>query len=322
MSVLCGYNGSLRGYVVLSVWCNKIRYIWLDGKIINCEDAKIHVLTHALHYGTAVFEGIRGYMGVDNLYVFRLTDHMARLLNSAKIIGLELAYSIEDLVNATLEVIRANNYKEDIYIRPIVFVGEGSLSLNIANLPVRVAIAAFPFGHYLKPSGIKAKIASWRRVPSVSMPIMAKASGIYLNSVISLSEALRLGFDEAILLDIRGYISEGSGENIFIVRKGEVSTPPITASILEGITRDSVIRIARDLDLKVYERDIIREEIYTADEVFLTGTAAEITPVVFVDNHVIGSGEPGPITLKLQKAYDKIVRGLDEKYKHWLTAVY
>ena len=306
----------------MSVWCKKLKYIWFNGRIVECEEARVHVLTHALHYGTGVFEGIRGYWNGSNLHVFRLRDHIVRLVNSAKLVGFNIGYTVEQLVDATIEVIRANGFREDVYIRPIAFIGEGGISLDITGMPVEIAIAAFPFGKYLKAEGVRVKVVSWRRVPSFSMPVMAKASGIYLNSVIALREARLEGYDEAILLDWRGYVAEGSGENVFIVRRGVIATPPTTASILEGITRDTVIRIARDEGYMVEERDITREELLTAEEVFFTGTAAEITPVLEVDGRPIGEGKPGPITMKLKEKYQRIVMGLEERYKHWLTPVY
>ncbi len=306
----------------MSVWCRKLKYIWFNGRIVGCEEARVHVLTHALHYGTGVFEGIRGYWNGSNLHVFRLRDHIVRLVNSAKLVGFNIGYTVEQLVDATIEVIRANGFREDVYIRPIAFVGEGGISLDIMGMPVEIAIAAFPFGKYLKAEGVRVKVVSWRRVPSFSMPVMAKACGIYLNSVIALREARLEGYDEAILLDWRGYVAEGSGENVFIVRRGVIATPPTTASILEGITRDTVIRIARDEGYMVEERDITREELLTAEEVFFTGTAAEITPVLEVDGRPVGEGKPGPITMKLKERYQRIVMGLEERYKHWLTPVY
>lgn len=254
--------------------------------------------------------------------MFRLRDHMVRLVRSARMIGFDIGYTVEQLEDAVLEVIRVNGFKEDVYIRPIAFIGEGGISLDISGMPVDVAIAVFPFGKYLKSDGVRVKIVSWRRVPSYSVPVMAKASGIYLNSIVALREARLAGYDEAILLDWRGYVAEGSGENIFVVRRGVIATPPVTASILEGITRDTVIRIARDEGYVVEERDIAREELYTADEVFLTGTAAEITPVLEVDGVTIGSGKPGPITSKLMELYRDIVLGLNQKYSYWLTPVY
>jgi branched chain amino acid aminotransferase apoenzyme (EC 2.6.1.42) len=306
----------------MSIWCRKLRYVWFSGRIVECESARVHVLTHALHYGSAVFEGIRGYWNGSNLNVFRLREHMARLVNSAELVGFNIGYTVEQLVDATIDVIRANNFKEDVYIRPIAFIGEGGISLDISGMPVEVAIAAFPFGKYLKAEGVRVKIVSWRRIPSFSLPVMAKASGVYLNSIVALREARREGYDEAILLDWRGYVAEGSGENIFIVRRGVISTPPATASILEGITRDSIMRIARDEGYTIEERDIAREELLIADEIFLTGTAAEVTPVLEVDGKLVGNGKPGPITMRLRELYQKIVMGLDSRYKNWLTPVY
>jgi len=296
----------------------------MDGDLVECEKANVHIMTHALHYGTAVFEGIRGYWSEKdrNLYIFRLRDHMARMLNSAKIVGLRVNYSIEDLVSAAVRTVRANEFQENIYIRPIAFAGEGSISLDISKAPVRVSIAAFPFGHYLKPKGVRVKVVSWRRVPNYSMPVIAKASGIYLNSVIALSEAISSGYDEAILLDWRGYVSEGSGENIFMVKNGVIYTPPVYASILEGITRDTVIKISADLGYRVVERDISREELYTADEIFMTGTAAEITPVVEVDGRAIGTGSPGAVTEKIAEYYRRIVYNEVPKYSSWITPSY
>ncbi|HWQ17990.1 MAG TPA: branched-chain amino acid transaminase [Sulfolobales archaeon] len=302
--------------------CSRTKYIWMDGDLVECSKAYVHVMTHALHYGTAVFEGIRGYWDGNNLYIFRLRDHMIRMINSAKIVGLRLGYGLEELIDATVKTVRVNEFQENIYIRPIAFAGEGSISLDISKVPTRVSIAAIPFGHYLKPKGVKVKVVSWRRVPGFSMPVMAKASGIYLNSVIALSEAISSGYDEAILLDWRGYIAEGSGENLFIVRRGVIYTPPVYASILEGITRDTVFRIADDLGYKVEERDITREELYVADEIFMVGTAAEVTPVIEVDGKAIGSGSPGPVTQKISNYYREIVLNKNPKYREWITPVY
>lgn len=302
--------------------CERIRYIWLDGELVECERASVHVLTHALHYGTAVFEGIRGYWGGEDLYIFRLRDHVARMISSARMVGLGLGRGIGDLERAVIDVVRANNFRENIYIRPIAFAGEGGISLDISKIPVRAAVAALPFGHYLKPKGVRTKVVSWRRVPSYSMPVMAKASGIYLNSVIALQEAVSAGYDEAILLDWRGLVAEGSGENVFVVKRDKIYTPPTSASILEGITRDTVMRIAPDLGLEVVERDLAREDLYAADEVFLTGTAAEIAPVIEIDGRPVGTGSPGPVAERLAEYYRAIVAGRVKRYGEWLTPVY
>ncbi|RFA98536.1 branched-chain amino acid transaminase [Pyrobaculum aerophilum] len=298
------------------------KYIWLDGRIVKWEDAKIHVLTHALHYGTSIFEGIRGYWNGDNLLVFRLEEHIDRMYRSAKILGISIPYTREEVRQAVLETIKANNFREDVYIRPVAFVASQTVTLDIRNLEVSLAVIVFPFGKYLSPNGIKATIVSWRRVHNTMLPVMAKIGGIYVNSVLALVEARSRGFDEALLMDVNGYVVEGSGENIFIVRGGRLFTPPVHESILEGITRDTVIKLSGDVGLRVEEKPITREEVYTADEVFLVGTAAEITPVVEVDGRTIGTGKPGPITTKIAELYSNVVRGKVEKYLNWITPVY
>ena len=298
------------------------KYIWLDGRILKWEDANIHVLTHALHYGTSIFEGIRGYWNGDNLLVFRLEEHIDRMYRSAKILGINIPYTREEVRQAVLETIKANNFREDVYIRPVAFVASQTVTLDIRNLEVSLAVIVFPFGKYLSPNGIKATIVSWRRVHNTMLPVMAKIGGIYVNSVLALVEARSRGFDEALLMDVNGYVVEGSGENIFIVRGGRLFTPPVHESILEGITRDTVIKLSGDVGLRVEEKPITREEVYTADEVFLVGTAAEITPVVEVDGRTIGTGKPGPITTKIAELYSNVVRGKVEKYLNWITPVY
>jgi len=298
------------------------QYVWLDGKIIKWEEAKVHVLTHALHYGTSIFEGIRAYWNGENLYVFRLDDHVARMFHSAKILGIKMPYSQSEVRNAVLEVLRANKFKEDVYIRPIAYVSTPTIILDVRNLDVSVAVVAFPFGKYLPPDGIRATIVTWRRVHNTMLPVMAKIGGIYVNSVLALVEARSRGYDEALLLDANGYVVEGSGENIFVVRRGRMYTPPVYSSILEGITRDTIITLADDLKIPVIEKPITREEVYIADEVFLVGTAAEVTPIVEVDDRTIGDGKPGPITTRLRELYARVVRGGVEKYLHWLTPTY
>lgn len=297
-------------------------YVWFDGKVVKWEEAKVHVLTHAIHYGTSIFEGLRAYWNGSNLLIFRLDEHIRRMSNSAKILGIKIPYSPNDIKNAVVEILRVNNFKEDVYIRPVVFVSTPTVVLDVRTLDVSVAIVAFPFGKYLKPDGIRATIVSWRRVHNTMLPVMAKIGGIYVNSVLALVEARSKGFDEALMMDAYGYVVEGSGENIFIAKNGRLYTPPISQSILEGITRDTVIKLSHDLGIHVEERPITREEAYTADEVFLVGTAAEITPVVEVDHRPIGDGKPGPLTIKLSHLYGKVVRGEVEKYSHWLTPVY
>jgi branched-chain amino acid aminotransferase len=297
-------------------------YVWLDGRIVKWEDAKIHVLTHALHYGTSVFEGIRAYWTGKDLLIFRLDDHIDRMFRSAKILGIKVSYTADEVRKAIIETLKANGFREDVYIRPILFVSTPTVTLDVRVLDVSLAVIAFPFGKYLPPEGIRATIVSWRRVSNTMLPVMAKIGGIYVNSVLALVEARSKGFDEAILMDANGYIAEGSGENIFIVRKDKIYTPPTYASILEGITRDTIIKLATDEGIPVEERPIAREEVYIADEVFLVGTAAEVTPVVEIDGRIIGDGKPGPVTKKLAELYAKVVRGQIEKYLRWVTPVY
>lgn len=297
-------------------------YVWLDGRIVKWEEAKIHVLTHALHYGTSIFEGIRAYWTGKDLLIFRLDDHVDRMFRSAKILGVKVPYTTDEVRRAIIETLRANSFREDVYIRPLLFVSTPTVTLDVRMLEVSLAVIAFPFGKYLPPEGIRAAVVSWRRVSNTMLPVMAKIGGIYVNSVLALVEARNKGFDEAILMDANGYIAEGSGENVFVVRKGKIYTPPTYASILEGITRDTVIKLATDEGMYVEERPIAREEIYIADEVFLVGTAAEITPVVEIDGRTIGDGKPGPVTKKLAELYAKVVRGQVEKYLRWVTPVY
>ncbi len=297
-------------------------YVWLDGRIVKWEDAKIHVLTHALHYGTSIFEGIRAYWTGKDLLIFRLDDHVDRMFRSAKILGVKVPYTADEVRRAIIETLRANSFREDVYIRPLLFVSTPTVTLDVRMLEISLAVIAFPFGKYLPPEGIRAAVVSWRRVSNTMLPVMAKIGGIYVNSVLALVEARNKGFDEAILMDANGYIAEGSGENVFVVRKGKIYTPPTYASILEGITRDTVIKLATDEGMYVEERPIAREEVYIADEVFLVGTAAEITPVVEIDGRTIGDGKPGPVTKKLAELYAKVVRGQVEKYLRWVTPVY
>lgn len=299
-----------------------MKYIWVNGKLVSYQEAVIPILTHALHYGTSVFEGIRAYWNGKELNIFRAKEHYERFHRSAKILGMKIEYSVDELVNSTVELLKANEYKEDVYIRPIHFVSAQTVNLDIRNLETTTAIIAIPFGKYLQPNGVRAKVVSWRRVHNTMIPVQAKVGGIYVNSVIALLDAKYSGFDEAIMLDADGFVAEGSGENIFIVRNGELHTPPVYSSILEGITRDSVIKLASDLGIKVIERRIAREELYIADEVFFAGTAAEITPVINIDGRDIGDGKPGPITTKLRDYFMKVVRGEVDKYRNWLTPVY
>ena len=298
--------------------------IWMDGRFVPWADARVHVLTHTLHYGLGVFEGIRCYRCDDGRSaVFRLREHIERLYRSALIVELELPFALEELERAVGETLRQNQLDEG-YIRPIAFLGDGAMGLLPADNPVRVAIVVWPWGAYLGDAaleeGIRAKVSSYaRHHPNVTMT-KAKTTGDYVNSILAKREATRLGYDEAILLDTTGMVAEASGENIFIVRQGALKTPPL-GSVLEGITRDAVITIAQDKGIEVVEQTFTRDELYTADEAFLTGTAAEVTPIREVDDRVIGSGTRGPITKTIQTTFFDAVRGRDRKYDHWLTNV-
>ncbi|MGC8582702.1 MAG: branched-chain amino acid transaminase [Thermoproteus sp.] len=293
--------------------------VWLDGRLVDEEEAKVTVLSPSLNYGFGVFEGIRAYWNGENLYVFRLRDHMERLLRSAKIIGLDVPYTAEELSKAVVETVRANGFKEDLYIRPVAYISKPQISLDVRGLQASVAIAAIPFGKYLKVEGVRAAVVSWRRVHTSMMPVMAKATGIYLNSIMAAVEARARGYDEAIMLNAEGKVVEGSGENIFVVRRGVLMTPPLEDGILEGITRETVISIAGDLGIPLLEKSITREELYAADEAFFVGTAAEITPIIEIDGRVL---QKGPITQKIAETYRRIVLGKEEKYLAWLTPVY
>jgi len=286
--------------------------IWHNGEFVAWEDAKVHVLTHGLHYGTAVFEGIRCYDTERGPAIFRHLDHLARLERSAKLYYMELPYTVEQLRAATHELI-ARNGLASCYIRPIAYRGYGQMGLNPLDAPIDVSIAIWPWGAYLGEEGIRdgvrAKVSSWERINSRSLIPHAKASGQYLNSVLAKIESVKAGYDEAIVLDDRGFVCEGTGENIYIVRDGVILTPPETASILDGINRRSVITLARELGHEVLERDIARAELYIADEVLLSGTAAELVPVREVDDHTIGAGIPGPVTRELQGAFQDALYG-------------
>jgi len=295
--------------------------IWMDGKLVDWKDARVHVLTHTLHYGVGVFEGIRCYKTINGPAIFRLDDHVERLFSSAHIVNIDMPYSREEIREAIKETVTANRL-EACYIRPIVYIGYGSMGLYVEDNPVNVAIAAWSWGSYLGDEGlergIRVKISSFtRHHVNISMT-RAKVPGYYVNSVLAKKEVKAAGYDEAVLLDPDGYIAEGSGENIFIIRKGRIKTTPLT-SILEGITRESIIQIARDKGISVIEERFTRDDLYIADEAFLTGTAAELTPIREVDNRVIGSGKPGPVTKNLQETFFNIVYGKDTRYKDWLT---
>ncbi|WP_439684504.1 branched-chain amino acid transaminase [Cupriavidus oxalaticus] len=297
--------------------------IWMDGKLIEWRDAKIHVLTHTLHYGMGVFEGVRAYKTPEGTAIFRLKEHTRRLFNSAKIFQMAMPFDEATLEAATREVVRANNL-ESCYIRPIVWIGSEKLGVSAKGNTIHVAIAAWPWGAYLGEEGmergIRVKTSSFTRHHVNVSLVRAKASGYYINSILANQEATGLGYDEALLLDTEGYVSEGSGENVFIVRNGVIYTPDL-ASCLDGITRDATLTIARDLGIEVREKRITRDEMYCADEAFFTGTAAEVTPIRELDDRVIGEGRRGPVTKQIQDAFFAAVGGTDEKYKKWLTLV-
>lgn len=299
------------------------KFVWFDGKIVKDEDAKVPVMTHAIHYGTSVFEGLRGYWNSKNLYIFRLEDHIKRFRNSGKVYSISLRFTDKEIANAIIDLCKKNNVKESCYIRPFYFVGKHGINLHVTeDTPTHAAVVMFPFGELFNKNGIKTGISSWRRINDMSTPPLAKMGGNYLNSILATQESKRNGYDEAILLDHLGNISEAPGENIFIIRNGKLLTPPHSSSALEGITRDSVIEIAKDLGYQTIEREIPRTEIYFADEVFLTGTAAEITPVISIDGKKVGDGKIGKITGKIRTIYTDITIGKNKKYSKWITAVY
>lgn len=295
--------------------------IWMNGELVDWDDARIHVASHGLNYGSGVFEGIRCYDTSHGPAVFRLRDHLKRLANSARVLYMDLPYSEEELRSATHELITANGIAS-CYVRPLAFYGYGELGVATTGNPVDVAIISFPWGAYLGEDsqrlGISAKISSWERVGPNVIPHVAKATGIYLNSMLATSEARRAGYDEAILLNGDGYVADGPGENIFVVRDGVLHTPPLAMSILPGITRDTVTQIAQDMGYRVEETLLIRTDLYLADEVFMVGTATEVAPVRSVDDREIGVG---PITRELQQAYLDTVHGRSERWGHWLDVV-
>ena len=297
--------------------------IWMDGTFVDWDDAQVHVLSHTLHYGLGVFEGIRCYDTAAGPAIFRLPEHIDRLFDSAHIAGLKMPFSREDIGQAIVDTVKVNEVRE-CYIRPLVYLGYGELGINNSHCPVCVSIAVWPWGAYLGEGaladGIRVCISSYTRHHVNVMMTKAKVVGNYANSQLAKMEAIQSGYDEAIMLDVQGNVGEGSGENIFIVRDGLLKTPPLTA-ILEGITRNSVIDLAHHMGLIVRERVFSRDELYIADEVFFTGTAAELTPIREVDNRVIGNGFPGPITHKLQQAFFRIVQGKDDMFKSWLTLI-
>ena len=296
--------------------------IWMDGELVDWDEARVHVLTHTLHYGSGVVEGIRASPTKNGPAVFRLTDHIKRLHDSAELFLMDMPYSVDELVEATRETVRVNNV-ESCYIRPIAYLGYGEMGLNPLPCEVKVSIAVWPWGSYLGDegvrNGVRMKVSSWRRIDPNVNPVAAKGTGIYVNSQLAKVEALKAGYDEAILLNTHGFVAECTGENLFVVKNGVLITPPLSSGALEGITRASVITIARDLGVEVREDNLLRSDLYLADEAFLTGTAAEIVPMRSVDDREIG--DPGEITRKIQETYFAVVHGEEDRYKDWLDYV-
>lgn len=299
-------------------------FVWMNGKLVKWDDAKIHICSHVIHYGSSVFEGMRVYNTLKGPAAFRLRDHSERLLNSAKIYRMEIPYNADEIDKAILDVVGVNNL-EACYVRPVAYRGYGTLGVDPSNCPVDLAIAVWPWGKYLGEEalekGVSVCVSSWSRIAPNTMPAMSKSGANYMNSQLIKLEALSHGYVEGIALDVYGNVSEGSGENIFLVRKETLITPTFTASILPGITRNSVIKLATDMGIKVIEQNIPREALYLSDEVFFTGSAAEITPISYIDNIKIGDGKRGPITKQLQEAFFGIIEGRAEDNYGWLTPI-
>lgn len=299
------------------------KFVWFDGKFIPLSKANVPITTHAIHYGTSIFEGIRAYWNSENLYIFRLEDHIKRFRQSGEFYSISLKFSNQKIMDAIIQLCKKNNMKRSCYIRPFYFVGQYGINLHVnENAPTHVAAFMFPFGDLFDKNGIRVGISSWRKFSDQSTPPLAKMGGNYLNSILATQECKRNGYDEAILLDLNANLSEAPGENIFIVKNNTLLTPPLESSALEGITRDSVMRIAKDLGYSTKEKTITRGEAYLADEIFLTGTAAEITPVISIDGKKVGSGKPGNITKEIVSAYLDIVSAKNDKYSSWLSPVY
>jgi len=301
-------------------------WVYLDGEIKRYADARVGLMTHALQYGTGVFEGIRGYWSPEHeqLFLLKLREHYRRMQNSVKILKLKIPMSLDELCETSIELIRRNNFRQDVYIRPFAFKSSEEIGVRLHNLKDSFAIYVTPFGNYVEvDGGIRCMVSSWRRIDDNVAPARAKITGIYVNSALAKTEAMENGFDEAIMLTQDGHVCEGSAENIFLIRDGVVSTPPTSDNILEGLTRHAMIELLRkELDMEVVERTVDRSELYIADEIFLCGTGAQISPVIDVDRRAIGDGQVGPVVSKLQKLYFDIVRGRNNKYRSWLTPVY
>lgn len=299
------------------------KYIWFDGKLIPLDKAKIPVTTHAIHYGTSIFEGIRAYWNSKNLYVFRLNDHVKRFRNSGKFYNIKLNFSDRQIQNAVIDLCKKNKIKKSCYIRPFYFVGEYGINLHVTKkAPTHTAIFSFPFGDLFNKNGISATISKWRKFSDLSTPTQAKMGGNYLNSILATQDAKQNGFDEAILLDQSGNVSEAPGENIFLIKDDKLVTPSLNSSALDGITRRTIITLARDMKLKVKTRKVGKNELKLADEIFLSGTAAEITPIIKIDKKKIGNGKVGNMTKLFMDTYSDIVMNKNQNYSNWLIAVY
>ena len=299
------------------------KYVWFDGKFVPRTRAKIPVTTHAIHYGTSIFEGIRAYWSTKNLFIFRLKEHVRRFRNSGNFYHISLNFSDRQIENSIINLCRKNRLRKSCYIRPFYFIGQYGINLHVTRkAPTHVAIITFPFGDLFNKNGISTTISKWRKFSDVSTPTQAKMGGNYLNSILATQDAKQRGFDEAILLDQSGDVSEAPGENIFLVKNNELITPPLTSSALNGITRKSIITIAKDMGFKTKVRKVSKKELKLADEIFLSGTAAEITPVIQIDKKRIKGSKVGNITKLLMTTYSNIVMNKNKKYSHWLTKVY
>jgi len=299
------------------------KYVWFDGKFVLGTKATVPVTTHAIHYGTSVFEGIRGYWNAKNLFIFRLKEHTKRFRNSGKFYHISPNFSDKQIENAIINLCRKNKLRKSCYIRPFYFVGQYGINLHVTKkAPTHIAIITFPFGDLFNKNGISATISKWRKFSDISTPTQAKMGGNYLNSILATQDAKQRGFDEAILLDQSGDVSEAPGENIFLVKNNELITPPLTSSALNGITRKSIITIAKDMGFKTKVRKVSKKELKLADEIFLSGTAAEITPVIQIDKKRIKASKVGSITKLLMTTYSNIVMNKNKKYSQWLTRVY
>jgi branched-chain amino acid aminotransferase len=305
---------------------NLPKYAYFKGQIVPYDQAKVGIMTHALNYGTGVFGGVRGYWNDDEeqLFVFRPLDHFTRLLDSARLLRAELAFSPEALRDVALELLRTEGYREDCYIRPLIYKADEVIGVRLHDLTDEVAMFAIPFSRYVeRDDGAHVTISSWRRIDDNMIPARGKITGAYVNSALVKSDAVQAGFDEALVLNSDGHISEGSAENLFMLRRGKLVTPPVTDNILEGITRRTIMTLAQDeLGVEVVERSIDRTEVFLADEMFMTGTAAQVTAITRVDHRPVGSGEMGPLTTKLRRLYDDVVRGRSAAHRDWNAAVY